>query len=177
MRLLLLVPFAALAAVVIGCRTQETEQAALSKPPRDLALPAQGPEVAIASPVELGQVVRPHRTARPVHRTPLPAPAPAPRQRLAASNSAPAVVPVVQATYVVEPLSTPGDPLNDRELPPGKTVTLVPASSGPSTAIDPSDEIPAVRIGSYGGRAGGRCGPRGRRPGIGIAAAPRPDFR
>jgi hypothetical protein len=174
MRSLLLVPFAALAAVVIGCRTQETGQAALSKPPRDLALPAQGPEVAIASPVELGQV-RPHQTARPVHRTPRPAPAP--RQRLAASNSAPAAVPVVQATYLVEPLNTPADPMNDRELPPGKTVTLIPASSGPSTAIEPSDEIPAVRSGSYGGRAGGRCGPRGRRPGIGIAAAPRPDFR
>jgi hypothetical protein len=172
MRSLLLIPFAALAAVVIGCRTQDTGQAALSSSPRDLALPAQGPEVGIASPVELGQL-RPQQTARRVHRRRLPAP----RQRLAVSHSAPAVTPVVKATHVVEPRNTQNDPINHRELPPGKTITLIPASSGPSTAIEPSDEVPTVRIGSHGGRAGGRCGPRGRRPGIGIGAAPRPDFR
>jgi hypothetical protein len=173
MRSLLLVPFAALWAVVIGCRTQDTGQAALSDPPRDLALLAQAPEVAIASPVELGEL-RSHGTARRVLRTRRPAPPP--RQRLV-PNSAAAVVPVIQATDVLEPLNTPTVPINDRELPPGKTITLIPASSGPSTAIEPSDEVPTVRIGSHGGRAGGRCGPRGRRPGIGIAAAPRPDFR
>jgi hypothetical protein len=87
------------------------------------------------------------------------------------------VLPVDQTVHLVKATSPAAQPVGDRELPPGKTVTVIPTSSGPSVAAEPGDEFPSIRTGTLGGHGGGRCPPRGRGPGIGIAGAPRPDFR
>jgi hypothetical protein len=139
---------------LLGCGPEHKEEAALAVPERDLTLATPAPEVAIASPVELED-----RRAQPraVQRS-------RPISRAAAAarpiRVQPAPVPAVQ-------LAAPAIAANDRELPPGKTITVIPVSSGPSAA--PGNEVP--EMGDR--RIGKRCPPR-RRPGIGIAARPKP---
>jgi hypothetical protein len=179
MRTLVLLPFAAVAAVLAGCGSQGREHAARSVPQRDLTLAAQAHQVEIASPVELGSLRTQSRTVRP-SRTPRPRSAQ--RSSAVVAKPAPAAVttgPVVvlASAPVVEPASTAPEAANDRELLPGKTVTLIPASSGPSTTPEWTDEGPPARGRTMVVGGGGRCPGRGRGPGIGIATGPRPDFR
>jgi hypothetical protein len=179
MRTVSLLPLTAMVAVVAGCGPQGREHAARSVPQRDLTLAAQTHQMEIASPVELGSLrtlsrtVRPSRTPRPksAQRSSAVGAKPAP----AALAAAPAVV--LASHPVAEPASTASEPANDRELLPGKTVTLIPASSGPSTTPEWTDEGPPARGRTMVVGGGGRCPGRGRGPGIGIATAPRPDFR
>ena len=77
---------------------------------------------------------------------------------------------------LARPMTTASEPANGRELPPGKTVTLIPASSGPSITVEETDEFPTLWRGTYDGWRGG-SGPQGRRPGIGIAVFPRTPWR
>jgi hypothetical protein len=180
MRTVFLLPLTAGAMIAAGCGPRGREQAAPSVPRRDLTLQAQGGGVEVASAVELQNIQSHRHTPRASRRisrlasTPLSSPiqaTPAP----AAVAAAPAL-----ALPVARPVSTVSDPVSDRELPPGKTVTVIPASSGPSTEPGWTDEAPRARGGTMVvGGGGGRCrgGGRGRGPGIGIAAAPRPDFR
>ena len=179
MRTNYLLPFSALIAVVAGCGGEGTEQSARSGQSRDLTLVTQTAEVQIASPVETQQL-------RPQQRTVLRS---QPAARLArARRSSPqeptirlaaVAAPILAAPEpVVQPVTAPA-PLNDRELLPGKTITVIPASSGPSTGADETDELPAARGRTMVTGGGGTCRGRGRGrgPGIGIATAPRPDFR
>lgn len=169
MRTSLLFPLTALVAVVAGCRSGVKEQASGSVLQRDLTLVPQAPAVDIASPVEIQRVRNQHRTAQ--RSIPLQ-----PKVSLAAVW---APVPVPAAPQpVAQPASTTPTPVNDRELPPGKTVTMIPVSSGPSAGVDKTDEIPRDRGRTMVvGGGGGTCRGRGRGPGIGMAPAPRPDFR
>jgi hypothetical protein len=177
MRSIFLLPLAALVAVVAGCRSEVSEQRAPSLPQRDLTLVTQTSGVQIASPVETQQPQRVARRAR------APRSSLEPELRLAAVPAAPLAapgagsVPVLAPEPVAQPASTAPAQANDRELLPGKTITVMPASSGPSAGPDETDELPAVRGHTMVGRGGGRCRGGGRGPGIGIAAAPRPDFR
>jgi hypothetical protein len=171
--LVLLLPMAVLVGVA-GCKVGAGEQMARSVPERDLTLVQQTSEMNIASPVETRrpQIERQTRwvsrarassARRPITRIPVTTISPPAELRTATQT-------------IVEPTRAPTAAPNDRELLPGKTVTLIPASSGPSTETGWSDDFPVER-----GRAvvsrGGQCGDRGRRPGIGIATRPRPDFR
>ena len=173
MRLVLLLPLTVLA-VVSGCGSPREEEVAVSKPERDLALPAQAPRVEIASPVELGRVqLQPAANpSRRIHG----------RSRPSVPTIIPAVVePVAAAAPVVSKPAgytapAAAGPVNDRELPPGKTVTIIPASSGPSIESDGVDELPPFR-GPPSVRRGGTCRGRGPGPGIGIAAVPAPSLR
>lgn len=172
MRTFFLLPLTAVVIVVAGCGSQERTEAALSVIERDLTLPAQAPEVEIASAVELQQPA----IRRTTGRIATAGIRPAPRRSTIESETAAAPAPALAlspADTAARPVSTASEPANDRELPPGKTITVIPVSSGPSTAVDPVDEIPTVRGGIIGVRGGGRCPPRGR-PGIGIATRPRP---
>jgi len=173
MRTVFLVPLTAMVAVLGGCGSGGTEEAALPVTERDLTFLAAAPQVEIASQVELQQ---------PSHRQSLPRSvthkaAPAPRRARDESRRLPAVVTapslVLPSDTAARPVSTASEPVNDRELPPGKTVTAIPVSSGPSSTVEPTDEFPTIRAGSVGVRGGGRCPPR-RGPGIGIATGPRP---
>ncbi|HET6837093.1 MAG TPA: hypothetical protein VFH24_03560 [Gemmatimonadales bacterium] len=168
MRPVLLLPLA-LIVVASGCDSQRGREVATAPPARDLALPAQTPRVEIASPVELGRA-KASEARRPARRAPR-------RTRPAASTILPAVLrsgPEALPVNIprVETVSLP-TPANDRELPPGKTVTIIPASSGPSTSSDGVDDLPPSE-GRPIVRGGGTCRGRGRGPGIGIATRPRP---
>jgi hypothetical protein len=180
MRTILLLPLPALMAVVAGCGFGATEQRTRSVPRRDLTLVTQtaATGVAIVSPVETQQLRIPRRAPR-VSR---PATGRAPVARISAVEPRVGLaVGAVSAPLLAEPVAQPAamapTPGSDRELLPGKTITLIPASSGPSVGVDPADDFPAVRGGTLVVRGGGTCRGRGRGPGIGIATAPRPDFR
>lgn len=180
MRATALLPLAI--AVAAGCGHDAEQQVPPSVPQRDLALPAPAGEVKVASPVELEQL-RMHRTSHSFRRAKRPAPA-EPKITLAAVATAPAPA-LLHPVSVVEPYTPPK--ANDRELAPGQTVTVIPASNGPVSEGGSGDDFP-VAIGRMGGGSGmgggvsgmggGRnCPGGGRGPDIGIAGVPGPDFR
>jgi hypothetical protein len=116
------------AAGASGCGKQVHEETATALK-RDLTLAAPAPNVEIASPVELERPQPRVTRAR------------APRRHVSASKSATVdsqpSLPAVAIEPSLRPAVTAPQPVSGRELPPGKTVTLIPASSGPSTATDP----------------------------------------
>jgi hypothetical protein len=170
MRTIFLFPLTALLAVAAGCGSEGREQATRSTPQRDLTLVTQSAGVGIASPVETQQLRIHHRTIRQASRSNRE-----PKIILAAvASSAPALA---VPEPVAQPASTEATAANDRELLPGKTVTVIPASSAPSTGSDTADEPPPEQGRTMVARGGGTCRGRGRGPGIGMAPAPRPDFR
>jgi hypothetical protein len=172
MRTIFLLPLTALVVVVAGCGSEAREQASRSVPQRDLTLVPQTPAVEIASPVETHQLRVQLRTVRPTFSS-----RPLEPKVSFASVTVPAPVLAVPEP-VAQPVSTAAASANDRELLPGKTVTVIPASNTPSTGSDGTDELPATRGRTMVARGGGgTCRGRGRGPGIGMAPAPRPDFR
>jgi hypothetical protein len=176
-----------IATVLTGCAAespraadQETasrgdERTALAN--RDLTLqnPAT-PEVEVASPVELARAApEPKPTRRHARISPKPAAAPVPEP---VAEAAPAAVPDTAVTVTKAPAGPA--PVEDvavgtgRELAPGKTVTVIPASTGgPSPVTEEPSWAPAEggrgTIIEGGGGRGGRCKPRGGVRGIGIA--------
>jgi hypothetical protein len=128
-------------------------------------------ETEVASAVELSlpkPAPAPTRTHR--HR-PKPAPAPAPtaepeHEAAAEPVSAPALGEALAELAPMEDAAAGG-----RELAPGRTVTIIPVSSGPSVEADagdswhPSEPSRGVLVGG-----GGTCRRRGGGGGIGIAA-------
>jgi hypothetical protein len=171
-----IVPLLVLAlTVVAGCSVEQTS-ATRSVPKRDLTLVSQSFEPAVASSMEREEPRVRHSTpsARPKVQRIRPQTRIEPTVRLASMATPIPAAPHVEP--VTQPLSTPTVSDNSRELLPGKTVTVIPASSGPSPATDTGDD--RFREGSHTivRAGGGRCG-GGRGHGPGIAAAPRPDFR
>jgi hypothetical protein len=159
-----------LVAVVIagaaGCSRQASEESA-ALPQRDLTRVDPAPKIEFASAVELQkplvspQSVQPRATTRALR---------AARRSTVDFKPLAAVMVTPTPAVAAQPEPTPAppaEPLSDRELLPGKTVTLIPASSGPSTAVDPGEDVGLTMI-----RQGHRCPPA--RPGIGITARPRP---
>lgn len=173
MRIVFLLPLAAVVAAS-GCGSERTKQPAPSVPERDLTLQtALSAQVEIASPVELQRIPAEPQGGHAVRRTRRHAPAFQPTIAPAALKSTTATaIPVLQPA--AEPVTVVSEPANPHELPPGKTITIIPASSGPSTASDPSDDAPGgrTRMGGAvgGGHGGGTC--RGRGRGIGGGSAP-----
>jgi hypothetical protein len=179
------VPLALTAALCAACATeasrssnQETATAgasATAAPERDLTLQARtAPEVEVASAVELSRPApRARQEARP-QASPRPAP-------VATSDPTPEATPTAEAAAVVAAMSmveVPAAPApvedaadaGGRELAPGKTVTVIPASSGPSAAPEePGWEPERSRGTIMMGHPGDRCRPRGGVRGIGIA--------
>ena len=178
-RTIFLFPLTALVAVAAGCGSGGRQQATRSTPQRDLTLVTPTGGVEIASPVEMQQLRIHHRTIRQAPRSSrepriILATMAAPLAALGAGSAPVLAVP----EPVAQPVSTEATPANDRELLPGKTVTVIPASSTPSTGSDTADELPAEQgrtTVAHGG--GGGCRGRGRGPGTGMSPAPRPDFR
>jgi hypothetical protein len=171
MRIVFLLPLAAVLAAS-GCGSDRTKQPAPSVPVRDLTLQAaQSAQVEIASRVELRRTPAEPRTSH------------ASRTRRHEHVFQPTIVPVALKTTtatpvpVLQPASEPvtviSEPANPHELPPGKTITVIPASSGPSIAPDASDDAPEIRTrmaGSIGGGHGGTC--RGGGGGSGMGGPP-----
>jgi hypothetical protein len=161
-------------AVLAGCAT-ESPKASNQETGRDLTLQTPTtPAVEVASAVELSRAAPEPRPARRARISPKPAPAPAADPVPEASPAAQAAVPVptmAVAEVLAEP--APAEDVAGRELAPGRTVTVIPASSGPSSAPEDPSWAPAEAgrgtiIGGVGGR-GDKCRPRGGVRGIGIA--------
>jgi hypothetical protein len=144
------------AVVGSGCRERVQEETATALQ-RDLTLAAPAPNVEIASPVEL------ERPEPRVIRSR------APRRHVSASKSPTIHLEPIRPAVIVQaslgPTETAPEPVTGRELPPGKTVTLIPTSSGPSTSTDPSVDEGLRMI-----QRGHRCPPA--RPGIGVNRPP-----
>jgi hypothetical protein len=174
-------------ALLAGCATESSRSSneetavagltATAAPERDLTLqmPATA-AVEVASAIELSRPSPHPRLAPRPKASPRPAPAatPDPIPEAAPVAEAAAVVP---AGAIAEVVAAPA-PVEDaaegagRELAPGKTVTIIPASSGPSSAPEEPEWVPAERSRGtmiIGGGRGGRCRPRGGGRGIGIA--------
>ena len=161
------------AAVLAGCGSESPQTAnqetasrgaeGTAVPERDLTLQTPAaPAVEVASPVELSRVAPEPKTARRARVSPKPAPAPAPDPVPEAAPAAPA--PVADSTVAV------ADVGDGRELPPGRTVTVIPASSGPSFPPEEPSWAPAgPGRSTFIGGGGDRCRPRGGVRGIGIA--------
>jgi hypothetical protein len=175
MRIVTLLPLALAALAAGGCRTasEGTEQAALGVPQRDLTLQqTPAPEVEIASPVELARAPTERPTTERPRRAHRPAPAPHPEAK--APDSAPATLSPAQPAATALAASAP-EAADPHALAPGQSVTIIPASSGPTTPEDWTDERPSGRergVEVGGGGHGGRCKPRGTgMPGRGLPAA------
>jgi hypothetical protein len=165
MRALPLVPLLVLA-VAGGCGPAPEESGRISRvPARDLTLErSPAPAVQVASPLEVSSArpeqPRTHRPRRAPRAAPAPSPVPAP------ADAAPVAQPV--ATPAPAPAAAPAraeaeaaaDP---HALAPGRTVTVIPASSGPSVGSDPAESPPsrAGRAILVGRGHGGTCQPRG----------------
>lgn len=167
MRIVFLLPLAAVVAAS-GCGSERTKQPAPSVPERDLTLQtALSAQVEIASPVELQRIPAEPQASHAIRRTRRRAPVFQPTVVPATLRTTTATpVPTVQPA--AEPVTVVSEPANPHELLPGKTITMIPASSGPSTAPDPADGGPEIRTrmgGSVGGGHGGTC--RGGGSGMG----------
>ena len=174
MRSITLLPLATLVAAAAGCRSEVREQGVRSVPQRDLTLVTQTAQVQVASPVEMQQLRIQPRTRRLSKSA----------ARIASGSRFSHEPKVILAALAAPmPIPTPAEPVadptpaSDRELSPGKTVTVIPASSGPSAGSGTADEAPPDRGRTMVARGGGTCRGRGRGPGRGNAPVPRPDFR
>jgi hypothetical protein len=177
MRTVSLLPLAALVAVAAGCGSDIKEPATRSVPQRDLTLVTPTPDVQIASPVETGLLRIQPRTRHSSQWAARPAPTLRSSREPNLILASLAVPAPVLAAPAAEPSAQPATPADDRELLPGKTVTVIPVSSGPSIDTDRTDELPGSQGRPMGGGGGGTCRGGGRGPGIGISGAPSPDFR
>ncbi len=180
MRTAFLIPLAFTAAVVAGCRgevsktseREETVSRTTTPPERDLTLSVpRVAETEVASAVELAlpkPVPAPTRAHRP---RPKPAPSPTPPAEPEQVAAAEPVSAPTESQALAEPAPLE-DPASDgRELAPGKTVTIIPVSTGPSVEADEGDSWtssePSRGVLVGGGRT---CRRRGGGGGIGIAA-------
>ena len=165
MRTALLLPLALAAAAAWGCGTASkgTEEAAFRVPQRDLTLREAGaPEVEVASPVELATTPMQRAAAHRPQRARRLAPARRP-EATAPEALAPAPPPALTPPAALAASAAPG-PADPHALAPGQTVTIIPASSGPSTERDWTDQRPSGarrRVVMSPGRHGGGCRPRG----------------
>jgi hypothetical protein len=166
MRAASILPLAFTAAVLAGCTAESPRTA-----DRDLTLQTPAtPAVEVASPVELFRAASEPEPVRRAKVSPKPVPAPtanrvsaaAPAGHAAAPNSTMAV-----AEVLAQPEPVEGGGVG-RELAPGRTVTIIPASSGPTFVPEDPSWAPAGpgRTTIIGG--GDRCRPRGGVRGIGI---------
>lgn len=170
MRPVLLLPLSMLVvAGITGCGYEGEEEVAVATTERDLTLPGAASAIEIASPVELRQLRAAPETKRLSHW-------PSGSVRAARITRGPGVT--VAAAPAAAPAAEPTHPPhsyvpNDRELLPGKTVTVIPANTGPTVTAEPSHEFPVSqgRRGFIGIRGRGRCPPRPAR-GIGIVGVP-----
>jgi hypothetical protein len=154
-----------------GCAGEETRESAEARAPaRDLTLQTPVPAtLAIASPVELERPVkeRPRASEKTPHR---PRAAKAVRKPVPPVKAAPVVEPITQPApaEVIQPAPAPvaeAAPAGaGRELAPGETITVIPASAGPSSSDGDELDLPVERAragGIFIGRGGGTCRPKG----------------
>jgi uncharacterized membrane protein YgcG len=155
-----------------GCGSQPKEQAARSDLERDLTLVSKAPDRAVTSPLELGEVrTQPGNTVS-FHRVVRHRPARHATTRVAEPvRSAPTARPVIADVSAPSPAAQPAAavPADSHELPPGKTVTVIPVSSGPSSSGGERgpEDIPLMAGTGGSGMGGGGSGMGGGGSGMG----------
>jgi hypothetical protein len=169
-----------LSLIAVGCGSQAKDPKPRSDLMRDLTIVSQASQTAVATPIELGQVRAPTGSRSTVssqrrvqHRVVTRSAGSTPQPVRVSAVSAP--TPAASIGHaVVQPTNTGvADP---HELPPGKTITIIPVSTGASTSeagLGP-DEVALPRYGTGGSGMGG-----GERAGGGSGMGgdcPRPDF-
>lgn len=174
MRAFVLLPILTIA-LVAGCSVEKPE-VTRSAPKRDLTLVSQSFESAVASPMEREQPRARHRGGSPRSKVQGVRPLKRMQATIHLASTTTTIPVAVRAEPIPQPLSPPVASENSRELLPGKTVTIIPASNGPSPARDSGDDFRREGSHMIVRAGGGRCG-GGRGHGPGIAAVPRPDFR
>src|SRR3954453_4666970 len=150
---------------VAVCGSQPRAEPRASDLERDLTLVTKNRDRAVASPLELGEVrtqkgntdtyqrvvkAVPHRPAR--HATVRVAePAPS------APTKHPVLVDVPAPSPAAQPSAATAVPADSHELPPGKTITMIPVSSGPSPSESQRgpEDIPSFIAGTGGSGMGG----------------------
>jgi hypothetical protein len=181
MRAAVLFPLALVAVALTGCggdvtnrseREETASRAAAAALERDLTLSVpQVPAAEVASPIELS-LPKPAPAAVRRH-PPRPRPKPAPAavaEPAPEPTPEPVIVPAVSEA-LSEPATTDEVSAGGRELAPGRTVTVIPVSSGPSVEADPGDSwLPSEGPRGILVGGGGTCRRRGGGGGIGIAA-------
>ncbi|MBA3892501.1 MAG: hypothetical protein H0X69_02240 [Gemmatimonadales bacterium] len=182
MRVPSLLPLLTVAALA-GCATESPQPsshesafrgAGAADLARDLTLQAGAmPAVEVASPVELSRPAPETPRRASTSRKPVAAPAPAP---VPEAPPAELPAPAFSEAVAVVTMEAPAEEVAlgaGQELAPGKTVTVIPASSGPSSAPAEPSWVPTGPSRSViiegGGGGGGKCRPRGGARGIGIA--------
>jgi hypothetical protein len=169
MRSTTLLPLALLLAVGACSQGPEESGRASTVPTRDLTLErSPAPPAEVASPLELAyprpEQPRVHRPRRERRAAPAPSPHVPPPDAAPVAHPAPvpAIAPATPAVYRSSTRAAAADP---RALAPGQTVTVIPASSGPSVGSDPVEAAPsrAGRAILIGRGHGGTCQPRGAR--------------
>ena len=169
MRALPLIPLA-MVVLVAGCGSEPAERGrATGVPERDLTLQhAPAPDLAVASALE---VPRP-RPERPMVHRPRRSPdqALAPARKSAPPDAAATTEAAAAPTVAPAPAEAAAPPIVDEAvdphaLAPGKTVMIVPVSSGPSTGSSRVDDDMPSRAGRaiimMGGGHGDTCRPHG----------------
>ncbi len=155
-----------------GCGSQHKEQAARSDLGRDLTLVSRAPDSAVTSPLELREVrIQPGNTVS-FHKVVRHRPARHPTTRVAEPvRSAPTARPVIADVPAPSPAAQPAAavPADSHELPPGKTVTVIPVSSGASTSGGERgpEDIPLMAGTGGSGMGGGGSGMGGGGSGMG----------
>jgi hypothetical protein len=171
-----------IAAVATACGSEvasvpeREETASRTAPPveRDLTRQASAaPAVEVASPVELSLSSKP-TSKRSQTTRPRPHPRPKPVPAAAAEThpepvTAPAVA-VVEAEPIAQPAAEADAASSGRELAPGETVTIIPASNEAAVEADEDDSwLQSERPRGILVGGGGTCRPRKGQRGIGIA--------
>jgi len=156
----------------VGCGSQPKEQASRSDLERDLTLASEAPDRAVTSPLELGEVRTPPGNTVSLHRVVRHRPARHATTRVAQPvRSAPTARPVIADVSVPSPAAQPAAavPANSHELPPGKTVTVIPVSSGPSSSSGEGgpEDTPLMAGTGGSGMGGGGSGMGGGGSGMG----------
>jgi hypothetical protein len=181
MRTAALIPLALITGVITGCggavtdlERQETASRTAASLERDLTLSVpRVPATEVASAIELAASKPFPAPVRRHHPRPRPEPAPTPVARPAVAV-APTPEPVSAPTVsqaLAEPVPLDAAASSGRELAPGRTVTVIPVSNGPSVEADPGDTwLPSERPRGALVGGGGTCRRRGGGGGIGIAA-------
>jgi hypothetical protein len=167
-----ILPLAVTVSLLAGCSADAPRRPERSAE-RDLTRRSLEPApVEVASAIELArpEPKPPVRERDAVAPRPKPAPQPAERVEAAAAEN---VVVVPKAPIAI--LTPPAPEVSaaagsDRELSPGETVTMIPASSGSSIAPDDSEPTwSGESVGTIGFGGGDTCRPRGGVRGIGVA--------
>jgi hypothetical protein len=197
MRAAVLFPLALVAVALTGCggdvsnlseREETASRAAAAALERDLT--RSGPQIPAAEVASAIELSLPKPDPAPVRRhSPRPRPKPAPSavaepapEDAPEATPEPVTVPAVSEA-LAEPATTDEVSAGGRELAPGRTVTVIPVSSGPSVEAEPEDSwLPSGGPRGILVGGGGTCRRRGEGGGIGIAArirvgVPRPGLR